>query len=388
MTPDQAQNDTATISAAELRRRLDDPDLTIVDVRPLPDYNGWRRSGEARGGHIPGAAAFPSAWLESVDDVEVERLLHLKGIVPSREVVLYGDETEGVSAVRDRLTDLGHKGVRTYEQGWSEWAAEPSLPVEGLPNYDKLVHTDWLREVLDGGKPEAAPEGSFLVLHVNFGVPEEYEEGHIPGALYLDTNLLESREDWNRRSPEELEQALCSLGITHDTTVILYGRDTEGDANEKWPGRRAGQIAASRAAMILRYCGVDDVRLLDGGYDWWVRAGNPLETVIRKPAPVSAFGVQIPLARTPTTCSTTATWTTRCAPTRRSPPTGRRPVSPPTSGWPSIAGPAGAQARPGSTPISWVGRRPLSTTAAGSNGARTRSTIRSRWGSPKIKLAP
>ncbi len=295
MTPDQAQNDTATISAAELRRRLDDPDLTIVDVRPLPDYNGWRRSGEARGGHIPGAAAFPSAWLESVDDVEVERLLHLKGIVPSREVVLYGDETEGVSAVRDRLTDLGHKGVRTYEQGWSEWAAEPSLPVEGLPNYDKLVHTDWLREVLDGGKPEAAPEGSFLVLHVNFGVPEEYEEGHIPGALYLDTNLLESREDWNRRSPEELEQALCSLGITHDTTVILYGRDTEGDANEKWPGRRAGQIAASRAAMILRYCGVDDVRLLDGGYDWWVRAGNPLETVIRKPAPVSAFGVQIPL---------------------------------------------------------------------------------------------
>ena len=30
--------------------------------------------------------------------------------------------------------------------------------------------------------------------------------------------------------------------------------------------------------MILRYAGVDDVRLLDGGYDAWVRAGNPLET--------------------------------------------------------------------------------------------------------------
>ena len=30
--------------------------------------------------------------------------------------------------------------------------------------------------------------------------------------------------------------------------------------------------------MILRYAGVDDVRLLDGGYDWWVRAGNPVET--------------------------------------------------------------------------------------------------------------
>jgi len=289
------QNDAATISADELRSRLDDPGLTIVDVRALPAYNGWRAGGEARGGHIPGAVAFPRAWLSSVDDAEVERLLHSKDIVPSRDVVLYGDNDEDVSAVRTRLTDLGHTGVRTYEQGWAEWAADDTLPVERLPNYDKLVHTEWLRQVLDGRRPEAAPAGPFLLFHVNFGVPEEYEESHIPGALYLDTNRLESSHDWNRRSPEELEQALCSLGITRDTTVVLYGRDTEGDANEKWPGRRAGQIAASRAAMILRYSGVDDVRLLDGGYDWWVRAGYPLETVVREPTPVSSFGVQIPL---------------------------------------------------------------------------------------------
>ncbi len=221
--------------------------------------------------------------------------LDSKDIVPSREVVLYGDDADDVSAVRTRLTDLGHVGVRTYDQGWAEWAADDTLPVERLPNYEKLVHTEWLRQVLDGGRPEAAPAGPFLLFHVNFGVPEEYEEGHIPGALYLDTNRLESSHDWNRRSPEELEQALRSLGITRDTTVVLYGRDTEGDANEKWPGRRAGQIAASRAAMILRYSGVDDVRLLDGGYDWWVQAGYPLETVAREPTPVLSFGVQIPL---------------------------------------------------------------------------------------------
>ena len=290
-----SQNDAATISADELRSRLDDPGLTIVDVRALPAYNGWRTGGEARGGHIPGAVAFPRAWLSSVDDAEVERLLQSKDIVPSQEVVLYGDDADDVLAVRTRLTDLGHAGVRTYEQGWAEWAADDTLPVERLPNYEKLVHTEWLRQVLDGDRPEAAPAGPFLLFHVNFGVPEEYEEGHIPGALYLDTNRIESSHDWNRRSPEELEQALCSLGITRDTTVVLYGRDTEGDANEKWPGRRAGQIAASRAAMILRYSGVDDVRLLDGGYDWWVRAGYPLETVVREPTPVPSFGVEIPL---------------------------------------------------------------------------------------------
>src|SRR5207302_878942 len=143
----------------------------------------------------------------------------------------------------------------------------------------------------------AAPSGRFLLFHVNFGVPEEYEENHIPGALYLDTNRLENPRDWNRRTAEELEVALRSFGITRDTTVILYGRDTEGHANEKWPGRRAGQIAACRAALILRYAGVDDVRLLDGGYDHWVQAGNPLETVLNKPEPVASFGVPIPLRR-------------------------------------------------------------------------------------------
>jgi thiosulfate/3-mercaptopyruvate sulfurtransferase len=278
----------------DLRRRLEDPNLTIVDVRPLPAYNGWRHSGAARGGHIPGAVTFPSAWLRSVDDAEIERLLDAKGILSSPEVVLYGDHAEEVAAVRARLVQLGRSGVRSFEQGWAEWAADDTLPVERLPNYDKLVHPDWLRELLAGGRPEAAPEGTFLLFHVNFGVPEEYEENHLPGALYLDTNRLENPDDWNRRSPQELEAALGSLGIRHDTTVILYGRDTEGHADEKWPGRRAGQIAATRAALILRYAGVDDIRLLDGGYDAWVQAGNALETVRREPSPIRSFGVAIP----------------------------------------------------------------------------------------------
>jgi molybdopterin synthase sulfurtransferase len=285
----------ATITTTELRRRLTDPDVTIVDVRALPAYNGWRTNGEARGGHIPGAVAFPSAWLTSVDDAEIVRLLHSKDIVPSREVVLYGDGSADVSAVRSRLLDLGHAAARIYEYGLDEWAGDEALPIERLPNYERLVHTEWLRKTLDGGRPEAAPAGRFLLFHVNFGVPEEYEENHLPGALYLDTNQLENPVDWNRRPREELDAALRALGITHDATVILYGRDTEGDADEKWPGRRAGQIAATRAASILRYSGVDDVRLLDGGYDAWVQAGNPLETTLREPTPVPSFGARVPL---------------------------------------------------------------------------------------------
>jgi thiosulfate/3-mercaptopyruvate sulfurtransferase len=283
---------SATIATAELYRRLDDPGLTIVDVRPLSAYNGWRSGGEARGGHVPGAVALPRRWFDALDDAELEALLESKGILASGDVVVYGDRPEDVEAAQTRL---GHERAQSLDGGWAAWAADEKLPVERLAKYDKLVHAGWLRQLLDGELPEAAPTGKFVVLHVNFGVPDEYADGHLPGALYLDTNWLESPEDWNRRSPDELEATLCSLGVAHDTTAILYGRDTEGHAAEKWPGRRAGQIAAARAAMILRYAGVDDVRLLDGGYDAWVRAGHPIETELRVPAPVESFGVRVPL---------------------------------------------------------------------------------------------
>ena len=283
---------SSVIATDELLRRLGKPGVAIVDVRPLFAYNGWLGPEAARGGHIPGAVAFPSAWLHSVEDAEVVRLLEAKGIVSGEDVVVYGDRPEDLDAVAVSLASLGHRGVRTYS--FSQWAADPALPLERLPNYDKLVHPEWLRELLEGGRPEAAPVGGFRLFHVNFGVPEEYEEDHVPGAFYLDTNLLENPAGWNRRSPEELEAALRALGITRDTTVVLYGRDTEGRADEKWPGRRAGQIAATRAALILHYAGVDDIRLLDGGYDAWVQSGKPLETILREPVPVASFGVTIP----------------------------------------------------------------------------------------------
>ncbi len=284
-----------TITVDALRDRLGDPSLTVVDVRPLTAYNGWRLGAESRGGHIPGATGFPVEWLRTVDEAEIEKLLDRKAISGGRGIVVYGDTVDDAAEFVAKLESLGISGATVLDGGFAAWAADPGTPVDRLVNFDKLVYIDWLRQVLAGERPEAAPAGKFLLFHVNFGVPEEYEEAHIPGALYLDTNVLEDPADWNRRSPEVLDAAIRSLGITKDTTVVVYGRDTEGQANEKWPGRRAGQIAATRALMILRYAGVDDVRLLDGGYDWWVRGGNPVETILREPSPVAEFGAVIPV---------------------------------------------------------------------------------------------
>ena len=258
-------------------------------MRPLIAYNGWTVDGVA-GGHVPGAAAFPATWLESLDRGEVVERLAANGVRPDRPIVVYGAAADDTKRVAERLRADGFEEVRELTGGWSAWLDDPDRPTESLPGYRQLVHPEWLRAVLDGERPEAAPEGPALLFHVNFGVPEEYAEGHLPGALYLDTNWLEDPADWNRRSPAELDEAVRSLGITTDTTVILYGRDTEGDANEKWPGRRAGQIAATRADLILTYAGVDDVRLLDGATTAGSARATRSTRSPHEPSPVAASG--------------------------------------------------------------------------------------------------
>ncbi len=209
-------------------------------------------------------------------------------------MVVSGHDEEDAARFARHLVGRGIGDVRVLAGGFAGWASDPARPVERLPRFERLVHIDWLRRLLEGERPETLGGAEVRLLHVNFGVPEEYAEGHLPGAVYLDTNRLEDPADWNRRAPAEIAETLRSLGITRDTTVIVYGRDTAGDANEKWPGRRAGQIAATRAALILRYAGVRDVRLLDGGYDWWVDAGLPIETTPNEPSPVADHGLAIP----------------------------------------------------------------------------------------------
>jgi thiosulfate/3-mercaptopyruvate sulfurtransferase len=281
-----------SLSTGELRLRLGAPDTVIVDVRPLSRFNGWRRPGEARGGHIPGAVSLPNSWLGLLDQSDLLDLLKRKGIAEASSLILYGDEAGEVQVLREVLLEIGLRPL--VYQGWNEWLDDDELPLEWLTNYERLVDPDWVSQLIAGGRPDTFRGEDFAVFHVNFGVPEEFADGHLPSSYYLDTNWLEAEDDWNRRSPAELESALTSFGISSDTTVVLYGRDTVGNPNEKWPGRRAGQIAATRAAAILLYAGVKDVRLLDGGYDNWVNAGYPLETESRAPKPRARFGVSIP----------------------------------------------------------------------------------------------
>src|SRR5262245_47903565 len=105
------------ISAAELRARLGAQGLAVVDVRPLPLFNGWRGPGEARGGHIPGAVALPAEWLSRLSDADLQSFLADKGIAGSDEIVVYGDGDD-ISLFRDRLAEHVAAPVRSLTDGW------------------------------------------------------------------------------------------------------------------------------------------------------------------------------------------------------------------------------------------------------------------------------
>ncbi|NML60972.1 hypothetical protein HHL21_07720 [Massilia sp. RP-1-19] len=127
-----------------------------------------------------------------------------------------------------------------------------------MPRWRQLVPSAWVAGLVTGAPITAAPAGEWRLFEIGFGAAEAFARGHIPGAGYIDTAQLERAPLWNKVPDAELKQLLLGHGIRHDVTVVLYSRNS---------------LAAARAAHLLRYAGVVDVRLLDGGFAAWTGAG-------------------------------------------------------------------------------------------------------------------
>jgi 3-mercaptopyruvate sulfurtransferase SseA len=270
---------TENISTEELSSRLENPDFTLVDIRPSAAYNGWKFKDETRGGHIRGAVSFPISWIEKLSSQELESLIASKGITSKDTTVLYGYKGDNYSTMASLLMDLGIREVFIYEAGMQEWAADSGLPMDHLANYEKLVHPEWLENLISGKSPEISPDKDYRLFEVSFKGLEEYKAGHIPGAYYFDLASIECAPTWNICSNDELLKTLLVLGITSQSTVVLYGRNV---------------MATARAANALMYAGAEDVRLLDGGFDAWLMAGYAVETGARQPVPMEDFGRTMP----------------------------------------------------------------------------------------------
>ncbi|MGY1821673.1 sulfurtransferase [Geodermatophilus sp. SYSU D00079] len=139
-----------------------------------------------------------------------------------------------------------------------------------------------------GGQP------GLVVLDVRWslgdpGGRDRYRAGHLPGAVFvdLDDELSGPPSAAEGRHPlpslQRLQAAARRWGLHDGDPVVVYDD--------------AGGLAAARAWWLLRWGGLADVRLLDGGLAAWSRAGGRLDTgdVVPEPGDVTLRGGGMPV---------------------------------------------------------------------------------------------
>jgi thiosulfate/3-mercaptopyruvate sulfurtransferase len=130
-----------------------------------------------------------------------------------------------------------------------------------------LITADGLHELLQRGSERPALLDVRWQLTGRPGV-EEYDEGHIPGAVFIDLDAdLASPPGRGGRHPMPdaglFEAAMRVAGVSDTRGVVVYDAATS--------------MAAARAWWLLRYFGHSQVGVLDGGFVAWVAARYPVQ---------------------------------------------------------------------------------------------------------------
>lgn len=279
------------LTTAQLVNQLEKRDVKLVDIRPFDAYNGWRLQNESRGGHITKAINLPLKWINYANWIDIVKR---KGIHNSDKIIIYGYDEENMHTAANHFKRAGFKDINVYHHFLSQWCTDNNLPMSGLQRYSQLVSARWLYSLIKHGNALNYNNKKYVICHTHYRNINDYNDGHIPGAISLDTNTLESPETWNRRPPSQLNETFLKAGITSDTTVILYGRFSSPNNSDLHPGSRAGQIAAMRCAFIMLYAGVKDVRILNGGLQSWLDEKYELFKKSLLPVPEKDFGDIIP----------------------------------------------------------------------------------------------
>ncbi len=154
-----------------------------------------------------------------------------------------------------------------------------------MRNFDPLVTTDWLEEHLDDPDIRIVDIRGY-VRKRNLGngrqeaqylaARDEYDEAHIPGAVYIDwTRDITDPEDpvpVQVAPPGRFAALMGSLGIGDETHVVVYDH--------------AGGQFATRLWWALTYYGHDRVSVLDGGWRKWTAENRPTTAEVPAIRPV------------------------------------------------------------------------------------------------------
>ena len=132
-------------------------------------------------------------------------------------------------------------------------------------NGSALVSPDWLQEHLRDPKVR--------VVALNWRGRQDYDAGHIPGAVYWEwKDMLWDPLTRDFPTAEEFARRCGEAGIGNDTTVVCYGDPAVQFGTYGW--------------WVFKYCGHRDVRVLDGAKTRWVKEGRPVSTEAPKVKPV------------------------------------------------------------------------------------------------------
>ena len=133
-------------------------------------------------------------------------------------------------------------------------------------NPDALVSTGWLAERL-GDPAVGIVDATWFLPSMNRNARAEYEQNHIPGAVFFDINEVCDPGSAlpHMLPPAEMFAAKAGrLGLGDGGRIVVY------DAN-------GGFMAAARAWWMFRVFGHRNVSLLNGGLPNWLDEDRPTE---------------------------------------------------------------------------------------------------------------
>ena len=129
-----------------------------------------------------------------------------------------------------------------------------------------LKSTEWLAGQL--GKPGVSiVDGSYYLPTQKRDPKAEYVAGHIPGAVFFDINAIaDNSTDLPHMlpGPDQFADAVGSLGITENDTIVVYDS--------------SGFFSAPRVWWTFRIFGARNVFILDGGLPVWTQEGRPVDS--------------------------------------------------------------------------------------------------------------
>jgi thiosulfate/3-mercaptopyruvate sulfurtransferase len=140
------------------------------------------------------------------------------------------------------------------------------VPAADKGKDDSYLRPELLIEPAELAKPEVLR--GFRILDAR--PRKQYEAGHMPGAVWVDHDAW-SKAFYADPDPQEWAGRIGKLGIGNQTRVVVYDDNRAKDAARIW--------------WILRYAGVKDARLLNGGCTAWTAAGG---TVSKEETAVAA----------------------------------------------------------------------------------------------------